>query len=321
MTTELHGELDLSLNEKSLKSLDKLIGNSRKICFSGEGETLMAWKSILKLLNRPGSGRTFEIITSAFWPYDRLNKFLNDVREIISANGDTCNVRVSVDEFHSAKVKHNNISKLISRFLEAGIDPHLTLGFRSITGQEEFVRGVLEAATSGLGAKAVWNSIDPLRHFLTVNSHEFQIDYKNIVSPGPSGLVDPFPLGRYIAELERRYGRPFTLGSLEYSDNNPGFDITVNPNGDVVFYGMENKPIGNVANGLFDYGVVASVFASDPLYQLLYKTPFNEILRDLRRDEEMSTLIDSVNNPYWIVRNAEGKFPGRFESLLSSRLV
>ena len=304
------------LNESAYRSLDALISGARKICFSGEGETLMAWRSILDLLRRPGSGRVFEIITSAFWPYDRLDRFLHSVASIVRDNRDVCNIRVSVDEFHDAKVRHDNTPALLSRFLNNNVDVPLTLGFRSITGQEEYVRRKFNQAATTLGKKPKWESEDPLRHILTIGDTEFLVEFKNVVMPGKSGISDPCALDRYIEILESRYSRPFTLGSLEYTDENPGFDITVNPNGDVVFYGMESTVIGNVNAELIDYRVISKAFGTSELCQLLYRKPFSEVLSLIRQSERLGALAEEVNNPYWIVRYANERMPGEIEKYL-----
>jgi len=276
----------------------------------------MAWKSILELLRRPGKDRIFEIITSAFWPYSRLDLFLKEVADIVRTNGDVCNLRVSVDEFHDAKVKHDNTSALLSRFLGSNEDGPLTLGFRSITGQEEYVRKKFHDATLALGKTCNWQNDDPLRHTLSIDGTNYLVEYKNVVNPNRSELLDPCPLDKYIRILEERYSRPFTLGSLEYTDKNPGFDITVNPNGDVVFYGMESAVIGNINEQLVDYSRIAEFFQSSELCRTLYRKPFSEILSVLRRDIGLRALVEEVNNPYWIIRFANERMPGKIEKLL-----
>lgn len=317
MTQELHGNLDLKLGPRELESIDSLIEGSQKICFSGEGETLMAWRSILTLLARPGTGRIFEIISSAFWPKGRLMEFLDEVDAITSSNGDYCNFRVSIDRFHGAKVKHNNLAPLIQRFLGLASGSPQTLGFRSITGEEDYVKTELNQAAESLGLAPSWTQKDELRYKFHLDGHSFGVEFKNVVWPSQSGLIDPCPLPTYISILTRRYNRSFTLGSLEYTKKSPGFDITLNPNGDVVFYGMENEVVGNISREKVDYEAIAEHFDQSKICQTMYTQSFLDFLDVAKKDPEVVDLIEKVNNPYWVIRNLEERFSGKTLEIVS----
>lgn len=268
----------------------------------------MAWRGILKLMEIPGTKRDFEIITSAHWGIGTLRKFLQKVDAILGRQYDRCRIRVSIDPFHDAKIPNQNISDLISDFLDQKYQ-NITLGFRSITGQADFVEKKLTMAINKLGLNSVIRRYGPLKSSIGASETVFSIDYKNIVNPGIVGLIDPVPLDDYVELISLRHGRSFTLGSLEYANERPGFDITINPNGDVVFYGIETVIAGNIHKEIVSYAEIERTFWGSQIAQAFYMSPFSEILTALRSDKRLAAIIAEVNNPYWITRNLEHRFP------------
>jgi len=117
--------------------------------------------------------------------------------------------------------------------------------FRSITTDKDFVEKYISEELEKANLSFKLENLDTIKTKLIINSKSFFICYQSIVDPINYGIKDKYDIDTYIGFLEKKYRTDFTLGYL-CAEKKLGLDITINPNGDVLFYGIETEVIGNI---------------------------------------------------------------------------
>lgn len=302
MTKHLHRDEDLVLNDYSLKSIYNLSLQSKKVCISGEGDPLASWKNLYKILENSPKETHFELITSAYWNKSKTEVLLNEISQICESSNSTLGYRISIDQFHELEIKRDVLRILIDIF-QSNKFKNITLQIRSITGQEKYLfRRLKDTLTiTNIAYKIV--QINEIEYELQSDKFTIKIQFKPTVNPIEFNYIDSWTIDKYISFLEESRNSYFHIGLLNSSIINPMFDITINPNGDIVLYGLEPYVLGNITQEVFDYELIKQkVFENDNLKDII-TIRFIDIINNWRRDKNKVKLIQEVNNPFWIVRN------------------
>lgn len=293
----------LVLTKKSKENISKLINHKeiKRVSISGEGEPLNNIKAFKEILCLSKGGIAFEFITSGFIPHDKLIKLYEDINQIIIDNGDTCNIRLSSDSYHIAKIDYKPHAISIKYFLDNNLK-NMTFSFRSIDTDKEFTRQYLQKELESVNLRSVIKMKDSLEDCITVGNEKFQIDYKNLVKPSFLQSTKYMTLSEYITAKEKKLGKEFTLGNINKTPLSNGMGITIKPNGDVFFYGIESNLLANIHSDVLNINYFKNLVRDNKLINTLYTTPFMELMDKISTNENIKKLINVANNPYWIIK-------------------
>lgn len=302
MTKHLHRNEDLELNEKALESLFRLSTQSKKVCISGEGDPLAAWKLILSIVKKSPPNTHFELITSSYWNKNKTREFLEELSALCVKNNCTLAYRISIDKFHEIEIKRDVLKILLEIFTSTEL-PNINLQIRSITGQEKYLFDRLESTLNRRSISFEIIKKNPIEYELNSSRLKIKMQFKPTVKPSSFDYKDEWSIDRYIDYLEKSRETDFHIGLMKHSPNTPVYDITINPNGDVVLYGAEPFVIGNIEKEVIDYQVIYNRIQKNEQLSYLTNNRFIDLISDWRKNEKAAELIKIVNNPFWIVRN------------------
>ncbi len=301
MTKHLHRDEDLELNEIALRSLHNLSAVSYKVCLSGEGDPLVKWESILQIIESNPENIHYELITSSFWNKSKTEEFLNTLSSLCTQKKSTLAYRISIDEFHEKEINRDVLEILLSIFLKNDLK-NITLQIRSLTGQEDYLFDRLKQLFTNYNIPFSINQHNEIEYKVTSEKVCIEIQFKPAVNPERFDYTDDWHLDKYVGFLEKNRNSPFHLGLLNSSVSNPIFDIAVNPNGDVVLYGVEPFILGNITKEVFDYELIKRRVSENLELHNLVTTRFIELIQTWRENKQKAELIEKVNNPFWVVR-------------------
>ncbi|MEN5090840.1 radical SAM protein [Pseudomonas protegens] len=273
----------------------------KRISISGEGEPLNNAKVFHEILGLSQGGRSFEFITSGFFPHDKMLDFYETTNRIVVGNGDTCNIRLSADSHHIEKVKwraHGLSLDYLRKQRPAG----LGFSFRSIDTDRQFTRDYLLSELAQWGIHGSIEARNALEDVLVTADGRFGIDYKNLVHPAADTAPGYLNLHDYIEAIEAKINKRFTFGSLNQPPLSNGMDVTVKPNGDVYLYGIENQRLGNLHFDRVCWEQLAVHVRETPLVRTLYTQPLADLLARFDKMEPMQSILAKANNPYWLVK-------------------
>jgi hypothetical protein len=302
MYADKHGKMNMALHDKSKMNLSNLINANgvKKVSISGEGEPLNNIKTFYEILQLSKGGVSFEFITSGYIHHEKLLSLYTEINEAITNSGDTCNIRLSADSHHIAKLKNKPHGVSAKYFLDHNLQ-NMTLSFRSTDTDKDFSRNYLVDELNRYGLDSRIEAVSLLEDMLKVDDKCFNVDYKNIVWPSSSSK-NHLDLRGYIEALEQKYGKRFTLGSLNKKASPNGLDITIKPNGDVFFYGIECVALGNIHRDDIGIDYLLQKVSDDPLINALYSTPFIDLLNKISIYDHVEEIVKKVNNPYWLIK-------------------
>lgn len=297
------GGRSMTLSTRAAENLASLINSPdvKRIAISGEGEPLNNAEVFHQILALSRGGKAFEFITSGFLPHDKLQAFYQRTDALVAANGDVCNIRLSADSHHIEKIKHRPHGFSIA-YLREQKPQALTFSFRSTDIDRDFTRRYLAEELAAWGMEARIVSRGTLEDDLIVDGAAYQVDYKNLVHPAPGTPPGYLDLPGYIAAIEEKVQKPFTLGSLNKGAQENGLDVTIKPNGDVFFYGIEHVVLGNIHTDGIGWEALLARAADTPLIRALYTRPFAELMARLPNDTRTQSILREANNPYWVVK-------------------
>jgi hypothetical protein len=302
MYADKHNKTHLTLSSHSKNNLSNLINNPnvKKVSVSGEGEPLNNLATFYEILQLSKGNVAFEFITSGYIYHDKLLDFYSKIDKLISNKGDSCNIRLSSDSHHIPKLKNKPHGISVSQFQNKRYE-NLTLSFRSIDPDKRFSRDYLMEQIGLYGFNSHIEEISILEDKVIIGESQYNLDYKNLV--WPRGIEGEYlDMWQYISALEKKYNKNFTLGSLNKGDDVNGLDITVKPNGNVHFYGIESICLGNIHLDAFSIEQLIEKVTEIPLIKALYSVPFAEIIKELAKHIDIDSLINKVNNPYWLIK-------------------
>lgn len=299
--------MSMELSTLARENLVALINapSVKRISISGEGEPLNNAKVFHEILGLSNGGKSFEFITSGFFPHAKMAEFYDETDRIVTANGDTCNIRLSADSHHIEKVKwraHGFSLDYLQRCQPSG----LSFSFRSIDTDRHFTRQYLTKELQHWGIEANISELGPLEDVLVVGEQHFSIDYKNLVHPAVGTAEGYLDMHGYIAAIEAKVNKHFTFGSLNRPPLANGMDVTIKPNGDVYLYGIETHRLGNLHFDRLDWQRLQAHLVRNPLARALYTQPLTELLSRLENTDLLHSIITRVNNPYWLVKELAG---------------
>jgi hypothetical protein len=308
----------MELSPRAIENLASLINSPdvKRISISGEGEPLNNVKVFHQILALSRGGKAFEFITSGFFPHDKLEAFYERTHVQVTANGDTCNIRLNSDSHHIEKIRHRPHGFSIA-YLKNQKPDGLTFSFRSVDTDRAFTQGYLVEELSRWGLDATIETRGALEDALIVDGQTFGVGYKNLVHPAPGTPPGYLDLKGYISAIEEKTQKPFTLGSINKAPLENGLDVTVKPNGDVFFYGIEIERLGNIHIDGIDWEQLSRHVAQTPLIRALYTRPFIDLVGRLEHDELTQSILTTVNNPYWVVK-AMASHDGVLEKMIAS---
>ncbi|MCU8040406.1 radical SAM protein [Shewanella xiamenensis] len=294
---------NMVLSELARVNLKRLINDPavRRISISGEGEPLNNINTLYEILELSQGGNSFEFITSGFHRHEKLEDVYDRINYIVSRNKDTCNIRLSSDSHHVKKIKWKAHGFSID-YWQRKKPTGLSFSFRSVDNQRDFTRNYLIQDLDSWGIDANIQPVSVLEDLLIVGGFSFGIDYKNLVNPAPSTPSGYLDMHGYIAAIELKVKKPFTFGSLNKLPQKNGLDVTVKPNGDVFFYGIEVEKCGNLHTDIFDWPKLEKCVRENPLSYALYTQPLTDLLARLDNAQQIRTIIAKANNPYWLVK-------------------
>jgi hypothetical protein len=295
--------MSMELSTLARENLAALINapSVKRISISGEGEPLNNARVFHEILGLSNGGKRFEFITSGFFSHAKMADFYDQTDRIVTANGDTCNIRLSADSHHIDKIKwraHGFSVDYLQRRQPSG----LSFSFRSVDIDRHFTRQYLTLELQHWGIEADIFELGPLEDVLVVREQRFGIDYKNLVHPAPGMFQDYLDMHGYIAAIEAKVNKRFTFGSLNQAPQVNGMDVTIKPNGDVYLYGIEILRLGNIHFDRLDWQRLQAQILQSPLARALYTQPLTELLSRLENSDVVHSIITRVNNPYWLVK-------------------
>ncbi|WP_147450346.1 hypothetical protein [Corallococcus carmarthensis] len=322
MYLPVQGKQHLLLDSRRTATLKRLLETVSRLSISGEGEPLTQMARVLEVAALAGPSQVVEVITSAGIPWKMLERFLGDLEALALARGFTPRLRVSLDRWHAEKVPHHNHLPLIQRALVHQGQPGTTqVAFRSVTTERAWVTSTLGAQLAATGLHHAWSPVHELTAQLLVGSLHIPVTFKNLVHPEQTGTADPLPLEEYLHAIERVTGRPFTFGNLESPRRFAGPDVTVKHNGQVLLYGLEQERTWSLDEPGLDRGRILDALLADPMLRALYSIPLLEIVGHWRRVPALSRCLDSVNNPYWVLKVMREKHGEAFHRVMQDFLV
>ena len=309
MTKHLHRDVDLDLTKFSVKNILNLSAISKKVCISGEGDPLVTWKSVLKLIENGLPNTHFEIITSAFWAEKKIEDFLLKIQKITTKNSTTVAFRLSLDEFHETQINRDTLISILNIGKKNNIDKSISFEIRSITGQEDYIFQRLKKSFEKIDINFKINKLNDLAYSIQSSILNLKVQFKPTVKPNNFDYQDSWTILKYIEHIEKQRESNFHIGYVKYSKSNPDLDITINPNGDVVLYGLEPFILGNIYNEIITYEKLLLQLNSLPVLRYLTNTPFKELIKNWSKNTKIEKIVSTVNNPFWVVRNIEEKYP------------
>jgi len=237
----------LVLTKKAKENISKLINHKeiKRVAISGEGEPLNNIKTFKEILLLSNGGIKFEFITSGYISHDKLINLYDEINQIIIKNGDTCNIRLSTDSYHIPKISHKPHAISVKYFLDNSLT-NMTFSFRSIDIDQNFTRNYLQEELKKVGIKSKILIDNELEDSIIVDKKELKIEYKNLVKPNFLRDTKYMTLSEYIKVKEKKMNKVFTLGNINSEPLSNGMDITIKPNGDIYFYGIDSNLLGNI---------------------------------------------------------------------------
>lgn len=295
--------ISMTLSPLAKENLSRLINSPdvKRISISGEGEPLNNYKVFHEILRLSNGGKSFEFITSGFFPHEQMKNFYDETNDIVSRNGDQCNIRLSTDSHHIEKVKWRAHGFSLDYF-QREQPLALSFSFRSIDTDRSFTQQYLISELAVWGIKADIEQKSALEDCLKVGDSNFSIDYKNLVHPSPDASPGYLDLNGYIKAIELKVGKPFTFGSLNKSPQPNGLDVTVKPDGRVYLYGIETQSLGNIHFDQINWQTLADYVRETPLARNLYSQPLSSLLAKSENNKILKSIVKKANNPYWLVK-------------------
>jgi len=293
----------LILTGKAKINIANLINHReiKKVSISGEGEPLNNIKAFKEILSLSSGGIAFEFITSGNLPLDKLIHLYEEIDEVVTNNGDTCNIRLSTDSYHLSKIKYKPHAISLKYFLENHFKK-ITFSFRSIDIDKEFTRNYLKEELKLLSIESRIKVNDILEDSIIIEDKTIQIDYKNLVKPTFLKDTKYMTLFEYIIAKEKKFKKIFTLGNINPKPLLNGMGITIKPNGDIYFYGIDSEILANIHIDTLDIEFFKKIIDTNKLINVLYTIPFLKLIDKISINEKVKKLIHNANNPYWIIK-------------------
>ncbi len=297
---------ELHLNETSRANLSTLINDpgTSHIIISGEGEPFNNYPTLMELLALSKGDRYYQIITHGNWNGKNIYPQLAELHEHAKQHGDRYSMRFSFDSDHITQVGNERYKEIL--YVASQLNSHMLnviIALRSLIEEKQQVRNTLRNYLHEMNISFKMIPESELDDAIVFpNGATVNVNYKNIVNPGKLYGRKAFPMIEYIESLERKYGKQFTFGNMAAKRAPNGLDLTVKPEGDVLFYGIEIQSFENIFQGKLDMKYYQDTVRNNPILHLLYTIPFKDILRRLSQNPKLAKELTDINNPFWVVK-------------------
>jgi hypothetical protein len=311
----------LQLNDFAKQNLARLINHpeTSHIILSAEGEPFNNEPAMedIQMLSR-GKRNYFQIITNGAWPQSQIRPRIKTLSRRAQKTGCDYSLRISLDSHHLEKVDKRNYAAFFEVFSgDKGATKGLSLAIRSLMEDRDLTRRTIFGLLEEKKIEYEAFTSSPLDEEIKFrNGNMVNVNYKNLVNPGVCNRTSNFPLEDYVAALEQKYGKTFTLGNLAAKRAEKGLDITIKPTGDVLFYGIEVENFGNIFKDEIDIDYFKRIVERNPLVNALYAAPFMHMINELSANPEIKRKIAKINNPYWVIKTLYPKYKPQIEEAL-----
>lgn len=306
---------NMKLDQKSSDNLSGLINNAETdhIIISGEGEPINNLNTIYDILSLSTGNKKFQIITNGTWLKHKGKKILSNLDNLAEKNNDVYSIRLSFDSYHHKKVKKENYKSFFEYFLNENHN-HIEFAIRSVKEDQEFVRSELTNLIKSLKIPYTITEEHLTDDVIILDNKRLSINYKNLIYPNDNENM--FSIWDYMNAIESKYEKRFTLGNLKTKFEGVGLDITIKPDGDVYFYGIELETQGNIHQDNISIQNLKDKVHKSKLITNLYSKSFLDILHKVCDDREIKRKVELVNNPYWIIKELYLSNKERFDEAM-----
>ncbi len=309
--------LDIQLNTLAKTNISNILNHSKteRLIISGEGEPFNNLNSIFDIINLSKGNKKIQIITNGLWLIPKnSNKILKKLESIKRTKNDEYQIRISCDTFHIEKIGESNYKKIIDNILNYNKnDGKIEICFRGIFEEKKKILSMMKNKFLDKGNKIEFKNISELETNIVINSNlKLNFIFKNLIDL--DNIKKENSLDKYIFSLESIYNKSFTLGHLK-KDNN-GLDITIKPNGNLYFYGAEICHIFNICKDKVTIENLQKTIENNFILKNLYTTPFRKLIKSLKKYKPFEEIINSINNPYWVVKKMYSFNKNKFEDLI-----
>jgi len=310
--------IDLKLNKKAKITISNILNQpeTERLIISGEGEPFNNINCIYDILKLSKGNKKIQIITNGLWLIsDNSKKILNRLDNLQDENNDKYQIRISFDTFHIKRIGKENYKKIIQKIIQYREESgYIEICFRGILEEKDNVLSMLNREFLEDSQKVKIESISRLETNIIINKNQkINFIFKNLIDLDNIKKQNSFE--EYIRSLEEIYKKPFTLGHLKMEEN--GMDITIKPNGDLFFYGAEIYPIFNIFFDEIDIKKLQNALIKNKILKKLYTIPLLELIKSLKKYKPFENIIQSINNPYWIIKRMYEKDKNKFEELIN----
>jgi organic radical activating enzyme len=309
---------NLKLNNFSKENLSKIINNpsTERVIISGIGEPFNNKETIFEILKLSRGNKKIQILTNGLWILgDYEKEIFNKLNYFLKEKKDKYQIRISCDSFHIKQIGKNDYVKIIEKVINQirNKENQVEVCFRGILEEKEDILNLLKKTFLESEKNVTYKSISNLETDIYLGDNtKLNFIFKNIV--GSENSKKENTMERYIKYLEGIYHKPFTLGHLKTGKN--GMDITIKPNGDLFFYGAEIYPLFNIFKDEIDINRLLNTIEDNYILKTLYSKTFLEIIKNLRVYTPFQEIINSVDNPYWIIKKMYASDKNKFKELI-----
>lgn len=117
---------------------------------------------------------------------------------------------------------------------------NLIFSLRSIDVDRLFVHNKIKEILNAHKISVIKEYSKDFIDIFSICEKHIKIEYKNLVMPKKT-LINYLDMYAYIKLKGKKLGRPFTLGNQVNDCLDNGLDITIKPNGEIIFYGIDSE--------------------------------------------------------------------------------
>ncbi len=253
---------DLKLNDFAKGNLDRLLNNpeTKQIVISGEGEPFNNESVIADILNTLNDKKEIQVVTNGNWRNEIIDARLSRLNALASKSKNICNIRLSIDSFHLNKVKIDTYVKIFDSIINKDSYPHVSLSVRSLIEEKELARKTIADILKRLNCSSTFKAISGLEDLFILPNNKIEVVYKNLILPLAGYAGNP-SLTEYLSNLKQK-NNTFTFG---FDSDAEGLRLTIKPNGDIFFYGIEIQRFGNIFQDKLEIPHFKEIAKSHPL--------------------------------------------------------
>lgn len=310
--------LNLKLNNFSKENLSRIINDlsTERVIISGEGEPFNNEETVFEILNLSLGNKKVQILTNGLWILDNHNEeIFARLNSLLEGKKDKYQIRISCDSFHIKRIGKKNYKKIVEKVIKKlkNEENKIEICFRGLLEEKEEILEIFKNDFLESEKSRTFRNISLLETDIYLGKYlKLNFIFKNMV--GFENSKKESTINEYIASLESIYHKSFTFGNLKLGKN--GMDITIKPNGEVFFYGIEISPFFNIFKDEISINKLLDVVENNPIVKMMYSTPFLDIVKSLKKYGPFQEIIDSADNPYWVIKKIYYRDKNKFEEII-----